>query len=130
MEKRRVLIIEDDDDNRRLVAFLLKAGGLEVIEADDGTEGLEKVQAVHPDLVLLDMSLPEIDGWTLAPMIKANPNTSDIHIVALTGHTQAGDRQRAMEAGCDGYISKPLDTATFLQEISVFLNYSQPTQTA
>ena len=129
MAKRRVLIIEDDDDNRHLVVFLLNAGGMDVIEADDGTEGLEKVRIYHPDLVLLDMGLPEIDGWSLAPMIKSAPDTRDICVVALTGHTLDKDRQRALDAGCDGYISKPLDIANFVDEISQFLNNSQPDRT-
>jgi two-component system, cell cycle response regulator DivK len=122
MEKGLVLVVEDDEDNRHLVVFLLKTGGLEVIEADDGREGLARAQQHHPDLILLDMSIPEINGWDLARLLKANPDTQNICIVALTGHTQAGDRQKALDAGCDGYISKPLETLTFIQQVTEFLN--------
>jgi two-component system, cell cycle response regulator DivK len=123
MKKGLVLVVEDDEDNRHLVVFLLKTGGLEVIEADDGREGLAKAQHHHPDLILLDMSIPEINGWDLARLLKANPDTRNICVVALTGHTQAGDRQKALDAGCDGYISKPLDTLTFIQQVTEFLNH-------
>lgn len=122
MAQSRVLVIEDDEDNRHLVAFLLKAGDLEVLEADDGSEGLQKARQLHPDLILLDMSIPEIDGWNLARLLKSTPETRDICIVALTGHTQPGDRQKALAAGCDGYLSKPLDTATFALEIRAYLD--------
>jgi two-component system, cell cycle response regulator DivK len=122
MSKSRVLIVEDNLDNRLLVAFLLEQGNFEVLQAENGREGLEKARLHHPDLLLLDMSIPEIDGWSLARMLKASPDTQSICIVALTGHTLPSDRKKALEAGCDGYISKPLDTANFVHEVSAYLN--------
>ncbi len=128
MAKGRILIVEDDEDNRHLVAFLLKSGGFDVLEADDGREGLNKARQEHPDLLLLDMSIPEIDGWALARLLKSAPETQSICIVALTGHTLPGDRKKAIEAGCNGYISKPLDTNSFVDQVEAFLTGKAPAE--
>ena len=124
MKKRSILLIEDDADNRHLVRFMLEQEGYEVIEAFDGRDGLEKAKKIMPDLVLLDMSIPEIDGWKLASQLKKDEITHSLCVVALTGHTMAGDRQRALDAGCDGYISKPLDVHRFASQVLAF--FDQP----
>ncbi len=121
MGKVRILVIEDDEDNLELVRFLLDQAGYEVLSARDGRHGLELAEDQTPDLILLDMSIREIDGWKLAGMRKNAPKTKDIRIVALTGHTAPGDRKRAIDAGCDGYISKPLDIPAFVGQVSSFL---------
>ena len=120
--KRRILIIEDNLDNLELVRFLLEKASFEVIEALDGRHGLDLARKDSPDLILLDLSIPEIDGWSLAQILKAEPLTHEIPIVALTAHTLPSDRQRALEAGCDGYLSKPLDIPTFIPQITAFIS--------
>jgi two-component system, cell cycle response regulator DivK len=121
MEKNRVLLVEDNEDNFELVRFLLERAGFEVLAGHDGQEALELARKELPDLVLMDLSLPGIDGWTAARELKDDPNTSHIPLVALTAHTLPGDRKRAMESGFDGYISKPIDVVNFGDSITNIL---------
>ncbi|MEJ5314870.1 MAG: response regulator [Anaerolinea sp.] len=121
-QPNRILVIEDNPDNLELVRFLLEQAGFQVISAVDGLEGLEKARTQRPDLILLDMSLPELDGWHLAKQLKDAEETASIPIIALTAHTLPGDRRRALEAGCDGFISKPLNVARFASQIEEYLN--------
>ncbi|WP_298003735.1 MULTISPECIES: response regulator [Anaerolinea] len=121
-QPNRILVIEDNPDNLELVRFLLEQAGFQVISAVDGLEGLEKARTQRPDLILLDMSLPELDGWHLAKQLKDAEQTASIPIIALTAHTLPGDRRRALEAGCDGFISKPLNVARFASQIEEYLN--------
>lgn len=118
MAQLRVLLAEDNEDNFDLVALLLRRAGYEVIPARDGKEALEVARREKPDLILMDLSLPEIDGWTVARRLKASTETKDIPIFALTAHTLPGDRKRAIEAGCDGYFSKPLSVTGFSQALA------------
>jgi CheY-like chemotaxis protein len=118
MSKLRVLLAEDNEDNFDLVSLLLQRAGYEVLAARDGKEALEMARSQKPDLILMDLSLPEIDGWTVARRLKANAETKNIPIFALTAHTLPGDRKRALEAGCDGYFSKPLSVAGFGQALA------------
>jgi two-component system, cell cycle response regulator DivK len=120
MSKDTILLIEDNIDNLDLVRFLLEDAGYTVLAATDGRSGLE-MALQQPGLVLLDLSIPEINGWNLAEMFKSNVAIKHIPLVALTAHALPGDRKRALDAGCDGYISKPLDIANFLQMIEEFL---------
>jgi two-component system, cell cycle response regulator DivK len=120
MSKGTILIIEDNVDNLDLVRFLLEDAGYSVLAADNGRAGLE-MAVQQPCLVLLDLSIPEIDGWNLAEMFKSNEAIKHIPLVALTAHALPGDRKKALDAGCDGYISKPLDIANFVQMIEEFL---------
>jgi two-component system, cell cycle response regulator DivK len=115
----RVLVVEDDVDNQELVCFLLHQAGYEVLTAKDGRHGLELAAIEQPDILLLDMSIPEVDGWRVANLLKADERTRSICIVALTGHTAPGDRKRALDAGCDAYITKPLDVPNFANEVRV-----------
>ncbi len=121
MERVCIVVIEDDADNLELVHILLDRAGFEVLTAMDGRSGLDLVQKKLPELVLLDLTIPAIDGWHLAHRIKADPRTQSIKVVALTAHTLPGDRKRALESGCDGYISKPLDVHNFAAQIRAYL---------
>ncbi len=118
MSKGRILVVEDDLDNLELVRFLLEQASFEVVQARDGREALDLASHIHPDMVLLDMSIPEVDGWHVAHQLKVSEATRNILVVALTGHTAPGDRKKALDAGCDGYISKPLEIPQFVKEVN------------
>jgi CheY-like chemotaxis protein len=121
MIKKRVLLVEDNEDNFELVRFLLERADFEVLGGHDGQEALEMARKELPDLILMDLSLPGIDGWTAARELKDDPGTSQIPLLALTAHTLPGDRKRAMESGFDGYISKPIDVVNFGDSITNIL---------
>jgi CheY-like chemotaxis protein len=107
---RKILVIEDNDRNRKLVKILLEANNYDVIEARTGEEALACLQDSKPDLILLDIQLPNMDGLALTRMLKSDQKTRDIPIVAVTAYAMKGDKERVLEAGCDAYISKPIDT--------------------
>ncbi|MCX7680418.1 MAG: response regulator [Anaerolineae bacterium] len=111
MESPRILYIEDEPGNRLLVKRVLEAEGFSVLEATDGVSGLEMAAKMHNelDLILLDINLPEIDGYDLAKRFRSTPGLRDIPILAVTANVMRGDRERTLEAGCDGYIQKPID---------------------
>src|SRR5512132_2436951 len=109
----RILVVEDSPDIRVLVRMLLEAGGHEVTTASDGRAGVEIARLERPDLVLMDLSLPVLSGWEAAKEIKEHPETASIPVVAVTAHAMHGDRERALAAGCDGFIPKPIDEETF-----------------
>ncbi|HEX5134145.1 MAG TPA: response regulator, partial [Thermoanaerobaculia bacterium] len=109
----KILVVEDSPDIRVLVRMLLEAGGHEVLTAADGRAGVEAARKAQPDLVLMDLSLPILSGWEAARAIKDDPATSSIPVVAVTAHAMHGDRERALAAGCDGFIAKPIDEETF-----------------
>ncbi len=117
----RILVVEDDPDNMGLVRFVLERAGYSVIEAYDGKEALTITRQTLPDLVLCDLAIPEIDGWTVTKTLKTDPATQNIPVVALTVRSLLEDRLRAVEAGCDGYISKPMDIRAFITEVASFL---------
>lgn len=121
MPRETILVIEDNFDNLELVRFVLNQAGYSVQSATDGRTGLALARQVLPDLVLLDLTLPEMDGWQVASELKGDPATAGVCIVALTAHTLPGDRKRALDSGCDGYISKPLDLPNFVGEIAALL---------
>ncbi len=118
MAPTRVLVVEDNEDNLQLVRFLLERDGYTVICARNGREGLALARQQLPDLILMDLSLPEVDGWEAAQQLKTEQATAAIPLLALTAHTLPGDRQRALSMGFNGYISKPLDVAGFAENIS------------
>jgi len=118
MSAYRVLLVEDNPDNFQLVRFLLEQGGHQVLAAYNGRQGVEVARKELPDLVLMDLSLPEVDGWTAARQLKDDPNTADIPLLALTAHTLPGDRMRALQSGFNGFISKPIDIKTFPEKIN------------
>lgn len=116
-----ILYIEDSVDNRILVRRVLRAEGYEVLEAGGAAEGLELAQNNLPDLVLVDINMPHLDGLSLASMMKADPALESTPVVALTANVMRGDRERTLAAGCDGYIQKPIDVDTFPQQIAQYL---------
>lgn len=125
MPPAKILVVEDNPDNLALVRFLLERTGYQVFTAGNGLEALRLARENHPDLMLLDLAIPELDGWATARALKADPNTRDIPIVALTAYTMPGDQQRALEAGCQGFIPKPINVMSFIREIGSFLGEKQ-----
>ena len=117
MNKRRILIVEDNMDNYELVRFILERAGYDVFLAVNGRDGVDAARFQKPDLILMDLGLPEMDGWLAAEKLKADAATKSIPLFALTAHTLPGERKRAMMAGCDGYVSKPIHVDTFLNMI-------------
>jgi CheY-like chemotaxis protein len=115
-----ILLVEDTLANRVLAVKLLKAAGHDVIEAADGAAGIVEARATHPDLVLMDLSLPGLDGWEALRQLRADDRTRDLRIVALTAHAMTGTRDEALAAGFDGYLSKPIDALTFAETVSRF----------
>lgn len=120
MGKRRILLIEDNPDNREMVRFVLETAGYEILIGQTGAQAVTLAHQERPDLILMDLSLPEKDGWTAAAEIRADPALSAIPLVALTAHTLPGDRKRAMAAGFDAYISKPVDIPRLLKTLAAF----------
>jgi CheY-like chemotaxis protein len=118
----RILVVEDSPDIRVLIRMLLESAGHEVLTAGDGREGVETAGREKPDLVLMDLSLPVLSGWEAARQIKSQPETADITVIAVTAHAMQGDRERAMAAGCDGFLSKPIDEETFEKEVGAWLD--------
>ncbi len=118
----RILIVEDNEMNRDMLSKRLSRRGYEILIAVDGREGIEKTRADRPDLVLMDMSLPEVDGWDATRQLKADAETRKIPIIALTAHAMAGDRAKALDAGCDDYDSKPVEFERLLEKMERFLN--------
>lgn len=118
----RVLVVEDNDMNMQLVEYLLEEGGYQIVKAASGEEALTIARGGEPvDLILMDIHLPGIDGLSVVREMKADARTSAIPILALTAHAMRGDKDRFLEAGCDGYISKPIDVKTFLSSIRQYL---------
>jgi two-component system, cell cycle response regulator DivK len=115
------LIVEDDEMNRDSLRRLLRRRGFDILVATDGAEGVEVARAETPDLILMDMSLPRIDGWEATRRIKAAAETGGIPIIALTAHAMAADRDKALAAGCDDYDTKPIDLDRLLPKIHALL---------
>ncbi len=116
-----ILYVEDNPENRLLVRRILMAEGFTVVEAQNAYEALEKVKTLCPDLILMDINLPEMDGYTLTARLKALHQLAGVPIIALTANVMRGDRERTLEAGCDGYIQKPIDVDTLPVQINRFL---------
>jgi len=116
-----VLVVDDYADNREMYSAYLRFQGLEVVEAANGTEALEHAFARRPDLVVMDLSLPGVDGWQATRILKADVRTKDIPVIAVTGHALAGAPERAAEAGCDGFLTKPCLPEDLLREIQRML---------
>ncbi len=113
----RLLIVEDHEELWDFLSRRLQRRGFEVAVAKDGQEGLDKARELHPDVMLLDMNLPVVDGWTIARTLKAEPDTAGIPIIALTAHAMSGDKQKALDAGCNDYHAKPVVFAQLLAQI-------------
>ena len=117
----RILLVEDNDMNRDMLSRRLVRNGYEVLLAMDGQQGVDMALSEHPDLILMDMSLPVIDGWEATRRIKSNDATRQIPVIALTAHAMAGDREKTMEAGCDDYDTKPVEISRLVRKIAVLL---------
>jgi two-component system cell cycle response regulator DivK len=118
-----VLLVEDQEDNRVLARKLLERAGLRVVEAVDGRQALDQAAALRPDLILLDISLPQIDGLTVTRTLRASPELKHLLIVALTAHAMDGDRAKVLEAGCDEFMTKPIDVPRFVPAIRRMLEH-------
>ncbi len=116
-----ILLVEDNELNRDMLSRRLERKGYTVAVAVDGAEAVEKSRSAVPDLILMDMNIPIIDGWEATRRIKAAAETADIPLIALTAHAMAGDREKALEAGCDEYETKPVEFARLLEKIEEFL---------
>ncbi len=117
----KILIVEDNEMNRDMLSRRLEKRAFSVIMAVDGQQGVDMARSEKPDLVLMDMSLPVMDGWAATQAIKSDPATATIPVIALTAHAMAGDREKALAAGCDDYDTKPIELPRLLEKIGKFL---------
>jgi len=122
----RILLVEDNEMNRDMLSRRLQRKGFEVLIAVDGEQGLTLASTTAPDLVLMDMSLPKIDGWEVTRRLKADPATHQLPIIALTAHAMAGDRDKCLAAGCDDYDTKPIEFSRLLDKVQTLLS-GEPT---
>ncbi|MEW6365593.1 MAG: response regulator [Acidobacteriota bacterium] len=118
----KILLVEDNEMNRDMLSRRLMRKGYEVVMAVDGAQGVAMAQSELPSLILMDMSLPEVDGWEASRRLKAKAETQAIPIIALTAHAMSGDREKALEAGCDDYDTKPIEMPRLLGKIEALLN--------
>ena len=125
MSDKKILLVEDNPVNRRLAEFLLKSQGYQVRAATNAQEAFDNIKSERPDLILMDVQLPGMDGLEATKKIKEEPASRDIPVVAVTSYAMKGDREKALAAGCSGYITKPIDKDKFLQEVATVLSRSQ-----
>lgn len=118
---KKILVVDDNNDSRELVVKVLKNQGYEMIEAIDGEDALEKAVSEKPDLILMDISIPKINGYEVTKRLKSLEEVKEIPVVALTAHAMRGDRAKALEAGCEGYISKPINVRELPAQIKSYL---------
>ena len=122
MNSSRILVVEDNPDSMMLISDLLHSLKHTVLQAVDGEQGMAVAAAERPDLILMDLSLPRVDGWTAARRLKADPALQHIPIIALTAHAMIGDRERALAAGCDDYVSKPINFRELVSKLERYLS--------
>lgn len=118
---RKILLVEDNEMNRDMLSRRLLRSGFAVVMAVDGAQGVVMAESERPDLILMDMSLPVLDGWEATRRVRAGETTSAIPIIALTAHAMSGDREKAIEAGCDDYDTKPIEMSRLLEKINALL---------
>jgi len=116
-----ILLIEDNEQNRYLATFLLERSGFKVVSATDGPSGVALAAQCRPALILLDIQLPKMDGYAVARALRTNPDLDEVPIVAVTSYAMVGDREKALAAGCNGYVEKPIDPETFVEEIGRYV---------
>ena len=121
----KILLVEDNEDNRDMLSRRLVRKGYEVVMAVDGEQGVAMAQTERPDLILMDMSLPAMDGWAATRMLRGIPETQRVPVIALTAHAMSGDREKAMAAGCDDYDTKPVELPRLLEKIEALLRRRQ-----
>lgn len=122
MSEGRILVVEDNPDNMILITDILSSLNYTVLQAIDGEQGVDMALSERPDLILMDLSLPRLDGWTATQQIKANPEIEHIPIIALTAHALIGDRERALAVGCDDYLSKPINFRALASKLDAHLS--------
>ena len=120
-----ILVVEDNQDNRELIVKALSVNGYNVLEAVDGEEAIEKAKTEKPDLILMDLFIPKIDGYEVTRILKGNDEFKNIPVIACTAHAMKGDMEDALAAGCDGYIPKPIDVRELSNQINSFLRKKQ-----
>ena len=118
----KILLVEDNELNRDMLTRRLRRKGFSVVSAENGQDAIDMSKTEHPDIILMDLSLPVLDGWTAAKTLKSDSMTNSIPIIALTAHAMKGDREKALEAGCDEYDTKPIDLKRLLSKINSFLD--------
>jgi two-component system cell cycle response regulator DivK len=121
MNKKRILVVEDNMDTYELVRFILEKNGYETFLAVNGRDGVNAALKQNPDLIIMDLSMPEMDGWTATGLIKQNARTSKIPLIVVTAHALPGDRKRALDAGCDEYLIKPMDLLELVDTVNAWL---------
>jgi len=121
MSKGSILYVEDNKDNRTLVRRVLMADDYEITEAESAQSALDILTTMRPDLILMDINMPDVDGYTLTAQIRSKPGFSGVPIIALTANVMRGDREKSLEAGCDGYIQKPIDIDTLSQQVERYI---------
>lgn len=117
----RILLVEDNEENMNMLTRRLIRAGHEVLAAVNGLEGVQQAEAGHPDLILMDMSMPVLDGWEATRQLKANPSTQTIPVIGLSAHAMVGDQEKAIAAGCDDYDTKPVEWPRLREKIDKFL---------
>ncbi len=118
---KTILHVEDNPENRLLIRRLLLSEGYQIFEAENATRALEILETLIPDLILMDINMPDLDGYALTGQLRLNPKLDSVPIVALTANVMRGDRERTVQAGCDGYIEKPIEIDKFLEQVAAFL---------
>jgi two-component system, cell cycle response regulator DivK len=127
MVGKNILLVEDNEVNRRLAGFLLRSQGYQVCEATTAAAAFEMVEKERPDLIVMDIQLPGMDGLEITRRLKEQPATADIPVVAVTSFAMKGDREKALAAGCAGYVTKPIDKNTFIQEVAAHVGKKSKT---
>lgn len=120
-ESKIILHVEDNPENRLLVKRILQASGYTLHETENATQTLQILNSLKPDLILMDINIPEMDGYTLTHKIKSMPGLAHTPVIAITANVMKGDREKSLQAGCDGYIQKPIDVDTFVEQVEKFM---------
>ena len=128
MSGKNILLVEDNEVNRRLAGFLLRSQGYQVREATTALAAFEMLDKERPDLIVMDIQLPGIDGLEATRKLKEQPATADIPVIAVTSYAMKGDREKALAAGCSGYVTKPIDKKTFIQAVAAQLSSKSKTE--
>jgi CheY-like chemotaxis protein len=128
-DSKTVLLVEDNEDNRTVYRTILEHFGYQVIEAKNGEDGIRMAREEKPDLILMDISIPVVDGWEATRILKSEEPTASIPIIALTAHALATDRAKAVEVGCDGYLAKPCEPRRVVAEVERFIGSAREVQT-
>jgi CheY-like chemotaxis protein len=125
MADKKILLVEDNEVNRRLARFLLRSRGYQVREATTAAAAFEMIEKERPDLIVMDIQLPGMDGLEITRKLKERPATADIPVIAVTSYAMKGDREKALAAGCAGYVTKPIDKETFIAEVAAHVSESK-----